>query len=248
MVRDVFRLAKAARRRSSSSTRWTPSRRRASTRTPARIAGAAHPHGTLEPDGRVRPDGEREGDHANPAGHPGPGMLRPGRSTARSSARRRTRRRAAGVPGVHGEDELSDEVDLEDYVSRPDKISAADIAPSTGGGLQAVRKNRYVVMPKDFEKGTRAACASQGTTSPSTRGRRARASLRVVRRDAPSRRNRFVFVSFIVADVRSLHPLRTSTPPPPARPRRVRDRVRDRVCVRAAAHLTALSWRASSCT
>ena len=38
MVRDVFRLAKRTRRRSSSSTRWTPSRRRVSTRTPARIA------------------------------------------------------------------------------------------------------------------------------------------------------------------------------------------------------------------
>jgi 26S proteasome regulatory subunit T3 len=38
---------------------------------------------------------------------------------------------------------LSDEVDLEDYVSRPDKISAADIASITQeAGMQAVRKNR----------------------------------------------------------------------------------------------------------
>jgi len=49
---------------------------------------------------------------------------------------------------------LSDEVDLEDYVSRPDKISAADIsAVCQEAGMQAVRKNRYVILPKDFEKG-----------------------------------------------------------------------------------------------
>merc|ERR1712038_1842893 len=49
---------------------------------------------------------------------------------------------------------LSDEVDLEDYVSRPDKISAAEIAAiCQEAGLHAVRKNRYIVLPKDFEKG-----------------------------------------------------------------------------------------------
>jgi hypothetical protein len=49
---------------------------------------------------------------------------------------------------------LSDEVDLEDFVSRPDKISAAEIsAICQEAGLHAVRKNRYVVLPKDFEKG-----------------------------------------------------------------------------------------------
>jgi hypothetical protein len=38
---------------------------------------------------------------------------------------------------------LSDEVDLEDYVSRPDKISAAEIAAiCQEAGLHAVRKNR----------------------------------------------------------------------------------------------------------
>lgn len=40
---------------------------------------------------------------------------------------------------------LSDEVDLEDYVSRPDKISAAEIhAICQEAGLHAVRKNRWV--------------------------------------------------------------------------------------------------------
>lgn len=48
---------------------------------------------------------------------------------------------------------LSQEVDLEDYVSRPEKISAADISSITQeAGMQAVRKNRYVILPKDFEK------------------------------------------------------------------------------------------------
>lgn len=40
---------------------------------------------------------------------------------------------------------LSDEVDLEDYVSRPDKISAAEIAAiCQEAGMHAVRKNRWV--------------------------------------------------------------------------------------------------------
>eukprot|EP00976_Prorocentrum_cordatum_P104061 1193727-Prorocentrum_minimum.AAC.5 len=52
---------------------------------------------------------------------------------------------------------LSDEVDLEDYVSRPDKISAAEIAAiCQEAGLHAVRKNRYVVLPKDIDKGYKA--------------------------------------------------------------------------------------------
>lgn len=52
---------------------------------------------------------------------------------------------------------LSDEVDLEDYVSRPDKISGAEIAAIVQeAGMQAVRKNRYVILPKDFEKGYKA--------------------------------------------------------------------------------------------
>lgn len=52
---------------------------------------------------------------------------------------------------------LGDEVDLEDYVSRPDKISAAEIAAiCQEAGMHAVRKNRYVILPKDFEKGYKA--------------------------------------------------------------------------------------------
>ncbi|KAL0292476.1 UNVERIFIED_CONTAM: 26S proteasome regulatory subunitB [Sesamum calycinum] len=51
---------------------------------------------------------------------------------------------------------LSDEVDLEDYVSQPDKVSAAEIAAiCQETGMLAIRKNRYVILPKDFEKGYR---------------------------------------------------------------------------------------------
>lgn len=49
---------------------------------------------------------------------------------------------------------LSPELDLEDFVSRPGKVSAADIAAiCQEAGMQAIRKNRYVVLSKDFEKG-----------------------------------------------------------------------------------------------
>ncbi len=48
---------------------------------------------------------------------------------------------------------LSEEVDLEDYVGRPDKISNAEIAAiCQEAGMHAVRKNRYIILPKDFEK------------------------------------------------------------------------------------------------
>lgn len=39
-------------------------------------------------------------------------------------------------------------------MNRPEKISAAEIAAiCSEAGLQAVRKNRYVILPSDFEKG-----------------------------------------------------------------------------------------------
>ena len=39
-------------------------------------------------------------------------------------------------------------------MSRPDKISCATInAICQEAGMQAVRKNRYIILPKDFEKG-----------------------------------------------------------------------------------------------
>ncbi len=48
---------------------------------------------------------------------------------------------------------LSEDVDLELYVSRPDQISAADIASiCQEAGMKAVRKNRYVITQQDFDK------------------------------------------------------------------------------------------------
>eukprot|EP01059_Diplonema_ambulator_P035006 TRINITY_DN8110_c0_g2_i1.p1 TRINITY_DN8110_c0_g2~~TRINITY_DN8110_c0_g2_i1.p1 ORF type:complete len:424 (+),score=122.90 TRINITY_DN8110_c0_g2_i1:80-1273(+) len=48
---------------------------------------------------------------------------------------------------------LADEVDLEDYVTRPDKMAGAMIhAICQEAGMQAVRKNRYVILARDFEK------------------------------------------------------------------------------------------------
>eukprot|EP01060_Flectonema_neradi_P034960 TRINITY_DN6280_c0_g2_i1.p1 TRINITY_DN6280_c0_g2~~TRINITY_DN6280_c0_g2_i1.p1 ORF type:complete len:409 (+),score=83.24 TRINITY_DN6280_c0_g2_i1:175-1227(+) len=48
---------------------------------------------------------------------------------------------------------LSEDVDLEDYVTRPDKLAGAMIhAVCQEAGMQAVRKNRYVILPRDFEK------------------------------------------------------------------------------------------------
>jgi 26S proteasome regulatory subunit T3 len=48
---------------------------------------------------------------------------------------------------------LAPDVNLEDYINRTEKISAADItAVCQEAGMQAVRRNRYVVTGKDFEK------------------------------------------------------------------------------------------------
>ncbi|GJQ10551.1 hypothetical protein GpartN1_g2836.t1 [Galdieria partita] len=83
-----------------------------------------------------------------------PALLRPGRLDRKIEfplPDRRQKRLIFQV--VTGKMNLSEEVDLEDYVSRPDKISGADIAAiCQEAGMQAVRKNRYVILPKDFEK------------------------------------------------------------------------------------------------
>lgn len=47
---------------------------------------------------------------------------------------------------------LSEEIELEDFVQRPEKLSAAEIsAICQEAGLHAVRQNRYVILNKDFE-------------------------------------------------------------------------------------------------
>merc|ERR1711912_56949 len=84
-----------------------------------------------------------------------PALLRPGRLDRKIEFPTPDRRQKRLVFQVcTSKMNLSDEVDLEDYVSRPDKISAAEIASiCQEAGLQAVRKNRYVVLPKDIDKG-----------------------------------------------------------------------------------------------
>merc|ERR1712232_398695 len=84
-----------------------------------------------------------------------PALLRPGRLDRKIEFPMPDRRQKRLIFQVlTSKMNLSEEVDLEDYVSRPDKLSGADIAAiCQEAGMQAVRKNRYVILPKDFEKG-----------------------------------------------------------------------------------------------
>merc|ERR1719171_2511176 len=84
-----------------------------------------------------------------------PALLRPGRLDRKIEFPLPDRRQKRLIfQTITGKMNLSEEVDLEDYVSRPEKISAADIAAiCQEAGMQAVRHNRYVILPKDFEKG-----------------------------------------------------------------------------------------------
>merc|ERR1711935_1127038 len=83
-----------------------------------------------------------------------PALLRPGRLDRKIEFPNPDRRQKRLVfQTITSKMNLSDEVDLEDFVSRPEKISAADIQSiCQEAGMQAVRKNRYVILPKDFEK------------------------------------------------------------------------------------------------
>ena len=58
---------------------------------------------------------------------------------------------------------LQDDVDLESFAGRPDKVSSADIASvCQEAGMQAVRKNRYVITHKDFEEAYKIAVRRTG--------------------------------------------------------------------------------------
>jgi len=83
-----------------------------------------------------------------------PALLRPGRLDRKVEFPQPDRRQKRLVFQVAtNKMNLADEVDLEDFISRPDKISNADIsAIALEAGMQAVRKNRYVILHKDFEK------------------------------------------------------------------------------------------------
>ncbi|CAG9462845.1 unnamed protein product [Pedinophyceae sp. YPF-701] len=84
-----------------------------------------------------------------------PALLRPGRLDRKIEFPQPDRRQKRLIFQVcTAKMNLAADVDLESFVSRPDKISAADIAAiCQEAGMQAVRKNRYMVTSKDFEKG-----------------------------------------------------------------------------------------------
>lgn len=83
-----------------------------------------------------------------------PALLRPGRLDRKIEFPLPNRReRRLIFQTITSKMNLSPEVDLEDYVSRPDRLSSAELASiAQAAGLQAVRKNRYVILPSDFEE------------------------------------------------------------------------------------------------
>jgi len=83
-----------------------------------------------------------------------PALLRPGRLDRKIEFPLPSRREKRLIfQTITSKMSLSNDVDLEDYVSRPDKLSAAEVSSiCQAAGLQAVRKNRYVILPADFEE------------------------------------------------------------------------------------------------
>lgn len=86
-----------------------------------------------------------------------PALLRPGRLDRKIEFPHPDRRQKRLIFQVcTAKMNLSEQVDLEDYVGRPEKLSAAEIhSICQEAGLHAVRANRYVILPKDFEKAYR---------------------------------------------------------------------------------------------
>jgi len=84
-----------------------------------------------------------------------PALLRPGRLDRKIEFPLPDRRQKRLVfSTITSKMNLSEDVDLEEFVARPDKISGADInAICQEAGMHAVRENRYIVLAKDFEKG-----------------------------------------------------------------------------------------------
>jgi 26S proteasome regulatory subunit T3 len=83
-----------------------------------------------------------------------PALLRPGRLDRKIEFPLPSRREKRLIfQTATSKMNLSPDVDLEDLVSRPDRLSSAEIASiCQAAGLQAVRKNRYVILPVDFEE------------------------------------------------------------------------------------------------
>ena len=82
-----------------------------------------------------------------------PALMRPGRLDRKIEFPLPDRKQKRLVyQAVTAKMNLSKEVDLEEMVLKPDKISAADInAICQEAGMQAIRNNRYIVMQIDFE-------------------------------------------------------------------------------------------------
>ena len=86
-----------------------------------------------------------------------PALLRPGRLDRKIEFPNPDRRQKRLVfAACCSKMNLSEEVNLEDYVNRPDKITNADIsAVCQEAGMQAVRHNRYVILSEDFDEAYR---------------------------------------------------------------------------------------------
>jgi 26S proteasome regulatory subunit T3 len=92
-----------------------------------------------------------------------PALLRPGRLDRKIEFPHPDRRQKRMVfQAATSKMNLSDELDLEDYVNRSEKVSCADVASICAeAGLQAIRENRYVVLPKDFDKAYKRAVSNR---------------------------------------------------------------------------------------
>merc|ERR1719162_36331 len=92
-----------------------------------------------------------------------PALLRPGRLDRKIEFPQPDRRQKRMVfQAATSKMNLGDEMDLEDYVNRSEKISHADVSSICAeAGLQAVRENRYVVLPKDFDRAYKKAVSNR---------------------------------------------------------------------------------------
>jgi len=82
-----------------------------------------------------------------------PALIRPGRLDRKIEFPQPDRRQKRLVfQAATSKMNLSDDLDLEDFINRSEKISHADVTCiCCEAGLQAVRENRYVVLSKDFD-------------------------------------------------------------------------------------------------
>jgi len=83
-----------------------------------------------------------------------PAILRPGRLDRKIEVPLPDRRQKRLIFQVAtSKMNLSPEVDLEEFVTRPERLSGAEITSvCQEAGILAVRKNRYVILPRDLEK------------------------------------------------------------------------------------------------